>query len=414
VTGAPGGGRPDRAARRTGPAEAAGTAAIPRRAVAGLAVAQLVAWGTTYYLVGVLGPRIAADLGGAGVVHAGFAAGLLAMGVASPIAGRLIDRHGGRRVMTAGAVAAAAGLAGLAAATSAALYVAAWLVVGVAMRLTLYDAAFAALARIGGPAARGPMAQVTLLGGLASTTFWPLGHVLADLAGWRGAVALYALLALATAPLYAALPDGRADTGADVDGPTAAPVADRSRLVVLGGLYAVLVSLTNLLNAGMSAHMIAILAGLGLPAAAAVSIASLRGIGQSLARLGEILAGGRRDPLVLNVAAAATLPVAFLAGLLAGHSTVAAVVFAFAYGVGNGLMTITRGTLPLVLFDHRSYGTTVGRLIAPSFLFSAAAPLIYAAVVDYLGAAAALIVSAGLGAVTLAAAIALAMLGRRP
>ena len=43
------------------------------------------------------------------------------------------------------------------------------------MRLTLYEAAFAALARIGGPEARRPMSQITLLGGLASTVFWPIG-----------------------------------------------------------------------------------------------------------------------------------------------------------------------------------------------------------------------------------------------
>ena len=51
---------------------------------------------------------------------------------------------------------------------------------GVGMRLTLYEAAFAALARIGGPEARRPMSQITLLGGLASTVFWPIGHALAS------------------------------------------------------------------------------------------------------------------------------------------------------------------------------------------------------------------------------------------
>ena len=77
------------------------------------------------------------------------------------------------------------------------------------MRAILYDAAFAALARIGGPDAGRPIAQVTLLGGLASTCFWPIGHLLADAFGWRGALAVYALIALATVPLHLAIPKGR-------------------------------------------------------------------------------------------------------------------------------------------------------------------------------------------------------------
>ena len=56
------------------------------------------------------------------------------------------------------------------------------------MRLTLYDAAFATLARLDGPAARRPISQITLLGGLASTVFWPIGDALARSLGWRGAV----------------------------------------------------------------------------------------------------------------------------------------------------------------------------------------------------------------------------------
>jgi hypothetical protein len=60
-----------------------------------------------------------------------------------------------------------------------------------------------------------------------------------------------------------------------------------------------------------------------------------------------------------------------------------------------------------VLFDHRTYGATVGRLLTPSFLLSAVAPLAYAVVIEQLGNAAALILSAALGAVVFAAALVL-------
>ncbi|MRT33008.1 MFS transporter, partial [Xylella fastidiosa subsp. multiplex] len=56
---------------------------------------------------------------------------------------------------------------------------------------------------------RRPMSQITLFGGLASTVMWPVGHVLSGWLGWRGAVLAYGALALATLPLYLALPRAR-------------------------------------------------------------------------------------------------------------------------------------------------------------------------------------------------------------
>ena len=181
------------------------------------------------------------------------------------------------------------------------------------MRCTLYDAAFAALARIGGAEARKPMAQITLLGGLASTAFWPIGEQLAAAFGWRGAVFAYAGFALLTIPLHLALPDGRA--GERARPAVAPPLAEiRREHWIAGGLYALIVTLTNILNAGMSAHMIGILAGLGLAAPVAVWIATLRGIGQSGARLAEVLFGGGLSPPALTLAAAAVLPLCFVVG----------------------------------------------------------------------------------------------------
>src|SRR5688500_10633916 len=174
---------------------------IERRVVFFIGLSQLVCWGASYYLIGVFGPAMAAEAGwSASIVYGGFSAALLMMGVASPIAGRLIDRFGGRWVMTAGSCIGAIACAGLAVAESVAGHFAAWLCLGVAMRLMLYDAAFAALARIGGPEARGPIAQITLLGGLASTAFWPIGHLLAADLGWRGALFVYSGFLIATVP----------------------------------------------------------------------------------------------------------------------------------------------------------------------------------------------------------------------
>jgi len=379
---------------------------IQRRTVFYLGLSQLVCWGISYYLIGGFGERIAEDLGwGLPLVHGGFSAALLVMGLSSPITGWLIDRYGGARVMTLGSGLIALGCSGLALSHSLPAYYAAWLFLGLGMRLTLYDAAFAALARIAGPEAGGPIAQITLLGGLASTVFWPIGNFLAEALGWRGAVFVYAGVALLTVPLHMAIPAGRFQRPPST--PEDPPPPSRSDERLAGALYAAIAMLTSFLNSGMSAHMIGILAGLGLATSLSVWIATLRGIGQSAARLSGVLFGGRIPPLTLNLVAASALPVCFIAGLFSGGWVAAAVAFAFIYGAGNGIITITRGTMPLVLFDNRRYGAITGKLLVPGFLLSALAPLAYALVIEHLGPEAALAMSVGAAVVTLIASVAL-------
>lgn len=117
--------------------------------------------------------------------------------------------------------------------------------------------------------------------------------------------------------------------------------------------------------------------------------------------------GSGLHPLTLNLGAALVLPASFAAGVESGVLVAAAVAFTFFYGAANGLMTITRGTVPLVLFDYRSYGTLVGKLLVPSFFVSAAAPIVYAFTIDHGGERMALFVSISVAAIALAAAVVL-------
>ena len=165
--------------------------------------------------------------------------------------------------------------------------------------------------------------------------------------------------------------------------------------------------LTNFLAAGNAAHLISLLSGLGLAAAAAVSVAALWGVGQFAARLADVALGSRLHPLTLTLAVGTVLPLCFLLALLSGGNLYATAAYALLYGACNGLLTITRGTLPLALFDFRSYGTLVGALLIPSFLLTATAPVAYAYLVESHGARGAMAVSVGLAAAIFAAALAL-------
>ncbi|MCJ9713622.1 MFS transporter, partial [Bordetella hinzii] len=154
-------------------------------------------------------------------------------------------------------------------------------------------------------------------------------------------------------------------------------------------------------------HLIALLQGLGLAAQAAVGVAALWGVGQVGARLLELAFGGRLHPVSLNLLTAAGLPLALAAGLAAADPRLAT-LYALGYGACNGLLTITRGTLALTLFDRRHYGRIVGRLLVPSFLLSAAAPSVYAYWIDAAGPRFAMGMSVAAACVILLASAALA------
>src|ERR1044072_9180590 len=183
-----------------------------RVVVTALGVTQILAWGSTFYLLAVLAPYIARDTGWAyDRVMAGVSVGLLVAGIVSPRVGRFISSHGGRPVLAIGALLLAAGLAALGLAPNFPLYLAAWAIVGLGMGAGLYDAAFSTLGNIYGSQARSTITSVTLFGGFASTVCWPLSAYLVEAFGWREECFVYAMIQIAVAlPLHLlALPRGR-------------------------------------------------------------------------------------------------------------------------------------------------------------------------------------------------------------
>src|SRR5689334_2780024 len=231
-----------------------------------LGVAQILAWGSSYYLLAVLARPIAAETGWSMAwIVGGLSLGLLVAGIVSPRVGKSIQRFGGRLVLIASALLLAAGLIGLALAYSLPFYIAAWLVLGAGMGAGLYDAAFGTLGRLFGQRARMAITTLTLFGGFASTVCWPLSALMVSEFGWRNACLAYATIHLAVLlPLYAfALPresprgDGAgAETGEIHDGSAARPIAGR-RLVFC--LVALVITISSMISALFSVHLIAIL-----------------------------------------------------------------------------------------------------------------------------------------------------------
>jgi hypothetical protein len=80
--------------------------------------------------------------------------------------------------------------------------------------------------------------------------------------------------------------------------------------------------------------------------------------------------------------------------------------FALLHGAGNGILTIAKGTLPLVLFGPHGYGLRQGLLMVPARFAQALAPFAFGLALDHWGAQA-LWLSVLLGLLCLAALLAL-------
>jgi MFS family permease len=383
----------------------------PWRAVPVLGVTQILSWGTIFYTPVLIVPLIAAERGWSmSFAMGGFSVGLLAAGLSAPYVGRAIDRFGGHVVMTIGSLIGALGLVLIIQAASRLSYLAVWVVLGVAMAANLYDSAFATLGRIFGVGARAPITALTLAGGFASTVSWPMTHVLLEPVGWRGTYLVYAtLLACISAPLHAfALPRVRfhMDTTPRSDAPPAVLPPHGLRFILVAAAFATYAFVPS----GLSAHLLAIFARSGIDAGTVVWIGALFGPAQVGARLIEFAFGRNLHPLWVARFALSVLLCAFTMLALLGISVPVAAAFALMFGGANGLVTITRGAVPLALFGASGYGHLMGRLAGPSLLVQAAAPLVMAFVVDRASDPAALALTATFAA----AALVCFILIRRP
>lgn len=344
--------------------------------VSALGITQILAWGSSYYLPAVLAAPIARDTGWSlASVVAGLSCGLLLAGLVSPVTGRLIQRHGGRPVLAASSLLLAAAHALLAMATAYPLYLIAWLLMGLGMSSGLYDAGFATLGRLYGQGARGAITNLTLFGGFASTVCWPLSAFLVEHGGWRIACLAYAAIHLAIClPLHLCMiPAPPAPAPEPMkDSPKEASATGRTRVRFI--LLASIQTLAAIIASMLSVHLLTLLQLRGVGLAAAVGLGALVGPSQVGARVAELVIGRNRHHPIWTMLTSVSLLAVGIWLLLTSQTFVALALIL--YGAGNGIHTIARGALPLVLFDPHQYAALMGRLATPSLIAQAAAPSI--------------------------------------
>jgi MFS family permease len=378
----------------------------PLPIIIALGTTQTLAWASSMYLPAILADPIARDLGASSNwVFGAFSAALVLSALIGPRVGRQIDLVGGRSVLSMSNLVLAAGLVLLGFTTSIPVLIVAWLLLGVGMGAGLYDAAFAALGRIYGDAARRSITGITLIAGFASTVGWPLSAWGLETIGWRNTC-----FAWATAHILIGLPINLLMLPA-VKGAKAAVAAavkphiaiDRT-MIVLAFVFAAAWTVTG----AMAAHLPRLMEAAGASATQAVFAGALIGPAQVAARIFEASFLSRYHPLVSTRLACITHPIgAAILGLAGGG---VASVFAVFHGAGNGILTIARGTLPLAIFGPENYGYRLGIIGAPARMAQAAAPLLFGLLIEAMGAKV-LIVSSAL---SIAALLALFLLGKPP
>jgi MFS family permease len=351
-----------------------------------LGVAQTLAWASSYYLPAVLASAIGKDVGiSASTVFGAFSVALLVAAGIGPCAGRLIDRLGGRPVLIASNLVFAAGLAALSQATHGSHVFVAWALMGLAMGSGLYEAAFATVVRLHGQDARTAITGITLFAGFASTVGWPLSAYLESTVGWRGACLVWAALHLVVGlPLNVLLPRvGRTDqaskeaTVADQGvGAGLAPAQQRRAAFLMAYVFAV----TWFISTAMAAHLPELLLASGAALGAAVGIAALVGPAQVAGRVIEFTFLRRAHPLLSARLATLAHPLGALCLGMLGTS--AATGFAVLHGLGNGILTIAIGTLPLLIFGAKGYGQRQGLLMVPARIVQAGAPFLFGLAVE--------------------------------
>jgi hypothetical protein len=285
-----------------------------------------------------------------------------------------------------------AGLFALAHVHSEPAYLAVWVFLGLGMRMCLYDAAFAALVQVAPSRGRTAISYLTLFGAFASTVFWVVGHALEEQVGWRQTLVLFALINLVVClPLHwlglarretaerAAAPTGK--PAASPDGP---PLEGRARSVAIA-LFALIMSLNGFVFGVISVQLVPMLEAAGLMTAAAVWVASMKGVAQFGGRVVEILFARNLRAITVGRIAVGILPPTLLLLLFGTGSLSMVVAFTLLMGASQGVITIVRGAVPLALFGVKGYGAVLGAIATPVLVVNAASPTAFAWIVDRWG-----------------------------
>ena len=356
----------------------------------GLGISQIMGYGTLMYAYAILLPEMATELGlSLSQVFGILSLGLFFGGITAPIAGNLVDRFGGRWVMTAGSLVAGLALMAMSLVTGPVSLFFAILVAEGAGMFVLYNVAFASVARLDLTVLpQRSISVITLFGGVASTIFWPLTLWLFNAYGWQTS-----WLILGVAYLVICLPIhamALAGPERDKDAPKKEHAQDWPELQGADRRRGMIWMIISFIFSGylMGAVMtlwVTNVQDLGHTAAMAALAGAVIGPFKTVGRFFEMLVSRNMYPLMTYALSMSLSLSGFVVLLVVGFTVPGVILAAALYGMGDGIKTIARGTLPLALFGHKGYGARLGWIATASMAINGSAPFVFAWVTQVFG-----------------------------
>lgn len=353
-----------------------------------------MAWGIVYYAFSVvIGPMQEGTGWTKTFMNGGLSLGLLVWGLCALPVGAWIQRKGGREIMAVGSLLGGGALMAMGAVAHPAAYLGCWVLLGIAMATLLYEPAFAVITHAFGSRYRRGITLITLVAGLSSTVFIPLANYIVERCGWSNALLILgAFQLLVGLPLHWwGLPRWPAHLGAtphrepawqrlrawfaillrDVRDPRFVGLAlwFSSHVAVFSGLSFLLIPIYQSEKVDMGTLMKAIALFGPMQVAGRLLISRSENF--------QVLVVGR---WAMGSLAASTLVLIFCPPHLGWL-----VLFAVLYGMGNGIMTILKGTAVAELFGRARYAELNGALAAPNVLAKAGTPLLLSALWTFTG-----------------------------
>lgn len=344
-------------------------------ALVGLCTVEFLSWGVLYYTLPVIGVRITAATHWPPLaVPVVYTASLLCAAFATPWAGRMVDRHGPRPVMTLGSAIGAGALVLAGVTAWLPLFAVAWLVVGVAQAATLYPPAFAAVTQWFGTSQAWPLTTITLVGGVSSTAFAPLTAALDEKLGWQQTLVFlgvgYGVVGAGAAALLLSSAWNRpARRGAEH--------AEYVTRIVRSGPFRysrLALAMTALGLYSVTLNVVPLLTELGFGYHSAAIVFGLIGVGQVFGRVLFLPLRHRGTPRTRTTAqvVASTAGMAVLAVVTAPLALV--VSAAMVAGAARGAHTLSVATAVTDRWGAESYATILGRFHRPIAIAMALGP----------------------------------------
>ncbi|WP_157433465.1 MFS transporter [Adhaeribacter aquaticus] len=349
-----------------------------------LGIGQIILWGGSFFLLAILAKPIMQETGWSPeLVYGSLSLALLLSGLLAPTIGKKINSQENYHFLLYSGFVIGAGLVVLSLSTHIALFITGWVIIGIGMAMGLYDTLFASLGKKYGTNASKAITQITLISGFCTTLVWPALSILLEYFDWRTTCQLYAvLLFVSIFPIHyytlAAYRTGKVknNTLFSIESTPATPKRPTVYYFLLFSF-----TISAVLMTAVSLHLIDILLDRKLPKAVAIGLGALLGPSQVGVRILEVILP-KRSPVKTSIMSA----VGVLAGLgLLLFFPQMAFLGIIMYGLGNGMRSILRGTLPLYIFGSGSYASIMGTLARPPLIAQAFTPFIGGFLIQHMG-----------------------------